>query len=431
MALASICDLLESGVENERYEVNVKIVGNIADGYFSTIKKWGVVADNSGMIRFTIWPNFAEIDLETNNCYNIQEAQFRYNNYTPNLVFDRLTQITQIPSLQEFQDPEPQEFDFSLPYRIVHVRGICLNLLSSVPSIVKQKGIMGNIEGFTLPFVMFHSGDQTPLEIGKVYDFRYASVEKFKNKRELYVDCAIISEIPEETYPVDISGNFTDIDSPIRNIRTKWIFEPIFEKAEDVLRLDPAAIEASIREPLLVSREMYATMCPIDYSDQINQLAYLFGYFPYYIEPIHLVLNSINDEDLAPIIRNGLNINFFGCGPCPELLGLVGFLSEKYPAINNIRATFIDGCSWEPWRMCVIEDIAPEYWDGTVIISEEINCNILGVQRSHSSVISDADIHIVQNVCSDLINRVDSARIVGWLGSLYSMSKPNSVYYHN
>jgi hypothetical protein len=429
MTLLSIHDILESGEARTRYDIVAKIVGKISKGYISSIAKWGVLTDNSAAIRFVVWPNCEELDIEENNCYFFENVEYRINNCTPNLKIDRNSNVNQLSSDIEIDELDPIEFDPSLPCHIVRVRGICLGINPSIPIIAKQKGWIGNREGFKIPFVLFHSGEQTPLDDGKIYDFQYASIEEFHNKRELYVDCSIVTEIQEDEYPIDPYMEFTDLDPDVVNISSKDIYPHFFRTAQTVLGLNRSQIEDRIQGPLIEMKELYAGMEIIDYSNPDNQLAYIFGYFPYYIEPINDVLKSIERDQYQNIFYNRFNVNFYGCGPCPELLGLLRFLSEEHLGIDQINVTFFDGESWDPWRNCVIENISNEYWDGSMNITEKNDCNLLELPRSDNSSVNSADIHIIQNVCSDLVKRFDSARVLHWLRSIYAASKENSMIF--
>jgi hypothetical protein len=426
MVITSICHIIETNREQQQYDITVKVVGNVSKGYYNNMKQWGVLADNSGMIRFTSWVNFNGADIEPNVWYEIHNARYRYNNFTPNLILDSQTSATKLHSDEVIEELDPIEFDYNLPYQIVRVRGICLRINPHAYPNIKQKGWIGNAEQFEMPFTMFNSGGHTSLEVGKIYDIQYASVEYFHDKRELYVDCAQISEIPPQDYSIDSISPFFEIDHSVTNAQSKRIFPHIYSTAQSICGLSPEMIEEKVQLPLIAARMNYEQMMIIDYTNRTNQLAYMFGYFPYYIELIREVFSFIPKGDLDRIIRQGLKVNFYGCGPTPELLGFIRFISEKYPGINQIQATFIDGNSWHPWRSCVINNISKEYWNGK-IVPTEVEDDLLNLPSSHLELIADADIHCIQNVCSDLMKRVATERVVNWLTSIYRTSKTNSL----
>jgi hypothetical protein len=417
---------MEENREQQQYDVVVKVVGTVSRGYASSMKQWGVIADASGVIRFTSWNTFSGPNIEVNTWYQMHNVRYRFNNATPNLLLDAHTSVVKLPSAENVEPLSPIEFDYHLPYKIVRVMGVCQDISTYVYPNVKQKGWIGNAENFKMPFTMFSSGGQTPLEEEKIYDIQYASVENFQHRRELYVDCANITEITSEEYPIDQINLFFEIDPPVINAQTKRIYPQIFSTAQSVYSFPPAIIQDRIRVPLTEARINYEQMAMMDYASPENQLAYMFGYFPFYIEPIRAVLNSIPQSQLDRIFTQGLKVNFYGCGPAPELLGFIRYVSEKYPAITHIQATFIDGNCWSPWRTCVINDICPEYWSGHVNPTDVVS-DILELPTSNPALIADADIHCIQNVCSDLIKRVDYERVSCWLSSVYHLSKMNSL----
>jgi len=424
MIQTSIHDILETCSENARYNVVVKTLGTLAKGYNRYIVQWGVIGDNTGLIRFTVWPNYNGPTIEAIKTYSIQGAKFRINNRTPNLIFDGGTTVTEITDEITIAPQDPIEFDFNLPDLIVRVRGICLAINESVPITVKQKGWIGNIEGFKMPFTIFCSSDHTLLEPGRIYDIFFASVEEFGARRELYLDCAEIVEISSDQYPVDILTPFIEIDIQMPNACSKKICPHFFSTAHEVSGLTLDDIQSQIRTPLLNARENYSMRTDVNYSDRTNQLAYVFGYFPYYIEPIRDTLNTLEKQHLDLVLRNNMKINFYGCGPAPELLGFVRYLTEEYPQITDIQASFFDMYKWDPWRHCVVNNISREYWDGNIRIVEEPEVDLLQLPPE---TIADADIHCIQNVCSDLARTLNPARVAYWLRSIYAASKPNSL----
>jgi hypothetical protein len=109
----------------------------------------------------------------------------------------------------------------------------------------------------------------------------------------------------------------------------------------------------------------------IDYSDLKMQAAYLLAYYPGYIYQSHNTLNCHNVQDCLNIDSDSITISMFGCGPCPELVAIASFLSERFPHVKKIIANVFD-IAVDTWKYSIgiaKEYLLPKIWDGEVIIN--------------------------------------------------------------
>lgn len=68
----------------------------------------------------------------------------------------------------------------------------------------------------------------------------------------------------------------------------------------------------------------------VDYSDIELQIAYVIRYFPGYWQQIYSSLNMIDDfQNEYFSNQSNLNIGIFGCGPCPEIIGITKFFEKR------------------------------------------------------------------------------------------------------
>lgn len=80
-----------------------------------------------------------------------------------------------------------------------------------------------------------------------------------------------------------------------------------------------------------------------DYADPATQEAYLLRYFPYYSLPLKKELDRLHQGGCELPKAELLKAAFFGCGPGPEVVGLMQHLVNiEAPATkkNGIRFTY-------------------------------------------------------------------------------------------
>ena len=102
-------------------------------------------------------------------------------------------------------------------------------------------------------------------------------------------------------------------------------------------------------------REYQSTDISPDYSRMDYQEAYLLCYFLPYSQPVPYLLNQLVLKKEFPyrLPETGvLTATFFGCGPGPELLGLMRYL-RSFQASLRISAAMLDREPWEHGRRIV------------------------------------------------------------------------------
>lgn len=136
-----------------------------------------------------------------------------------------------------------------------------------------------------------------------------------------------------------------------------------------------------LRDPAIeLWREYQSPDISPDYSTEEYQEAYLLCYFLPYSQPVPYLLNQLVLKKNFPyqLPEAGLlTASFFGCGPGPELLGLMRYLVPFQPYIN-ISAAMFDRESWEHGRKIVFQHLLDCAWNPDLYNIQEYKANLVG-----------------------------------------------------
>ena len=116
----------------------------------------------------------------------------------------------------------------------------------------------------------------------------------------------------------------------------------------------------------------------VSYSEPSIQAVYLIRYYPHYAYVNFQILEIIHSQNLfQKFINETLEVCLFGGGPCPEIVGLSKFLSDKYQNIKKLNVNVYDIASdeWTLSRNITEKFVMPEYWSGDL----KVNSNYLNL----------------------------------------------------
>ncbi|MFH1194717.1 MAG: hypothetical protein V1720_03330 [bacterium] len=138
----------------------------------------------------------------------------------------------------------------------------------------------------------------------------------------------------------------------------------------------------------------------VDYKDRYVRAAYMYAYFPFYIEPIYEAIIN-HTEKIHLSTQQELNVTFIGGGPIPELLGLSKVITQKRNDIEKINSYVLDAVPhWASERRICTEEILRSYWEKEFsIVTKEYD--FFQYQMDVPSVIRECDIIVVQNCIND------------------------------
>lgn len=202
--------------ENEWVTVEGKVVSTYSPQTNKIIIA-GVIEDRTGVSRFVIWqrndgsqriPN-----IVVGKSYRFSNAivKMDQNNILTLNAYSN-TEIHEINDEGEISSPVSQIA--SLGIGIANIRAKVIRLYNVTNPKVKYSGVLGDESG-TIPFVAW-SSDGIPdiLEEGKVYQFKYVTVKKNKDKLEAVISRDIKKldiDLNVKTGDTTIEGNFVQV----------------------------------------------------------------------------------------------------------------------------------------------------------------------------------------------------------------------------
>ncbi len=166
-----------------------------------------------------------------------------------------------------------------------------------------------------------------------------------------------------------------------------------------------------------------------DYSRLDYQEAYLLRYFLPYSQPVPYLLNylKLKKNSLYQLPENGaLTTSFFGCGPGPELYGLMSYLNSPQSGIN-VSAAMLDIAPWEHGRRIVFNHLL------TRVKTHEFKSDLVGVTSDFLSGdsekwISTSDLIVIQHCLNERHNaRSNQFQLIENMKQLVARMKTGAV----
>jgi hypothetical protein len=132
------------------------------------------------------------------------------------------------------------------------------------------------------------------------------------------------------------------------------------EQARYLNELKPAA--RALRQAY---RPGYGKPVSASYHDPSIQAVYMLRYYPQYAAIVDVVLDELFEKAALSFNDELLSVSLFGCGPAPELWGLMRFIKRRFLKTEMIVAHLFDAASqqWAPCRAITLEHLLPSIWD--------------------------------------------------------------------
>lgn len=421
--------------------VNVEgYITGISDGYSPSMAQYGILADDSGAIKIVIWIKSNLPRLESGCWYSLLNCRTKNDNGVLNLYPVSTSTISKIP---EKYFPIPNTIPIcDINYGIVSVRAIVLSTDTYHRYDVIQKGWLGDESGFRAPYTIKKGISHEPLIEGQIYRFTYCLVELFHNNKDITLDHSIISDNDDEEFtlnPVLSDYDWIQIIPP--NPMSKHPCEVIMSflnatydiygktQSEKISTLFPSVQKLTTHYSNHQHKE-------IDYRDTAIQAAYMLRYFPYYIETTHQILKSIEPTNLNQIFTDDMTLCLYGCGPAPELLGILRYIQDFQPGVMSVNINYFDLHEWTPWREVCARMISKEYWGGNIGEVKSSSWNYLTDKNTEDpeviEMIRKAKLHSIQNCFSDLFySDVPTETIISTFLELFKMTSQGSLFILN
>ena len=169
-----------------------------------------------------------------------------------------------------------------------------------------------------------------------------------------------------------------------------------------------------------------------DYSRIDYQEAYLLCYFLPYSQPVpyllnHLILKKNFSYQLPE--NELLTASFFGCGPGPEIFGLMRYLGSFQPSIS-ISAAMLDREPWEHGRK-IVRQLLDRVWIPDLYDIQEFNTDIVGstsdfLPDDSEEWVKRSDLIVIQH-CLNERHNAKSERLVENMKQLVEKMKTGAV----
>ena len=121
---------------------------------------------------------------------------------------------------------------------------------------------------------------------------------------------------------------------------TEEIFKLTYEKPSRALYYEDCyGLRDSIQNAVIKLRKSYLpdnhAACEPFYHDEDCRKAYMFAYYPYFINPMQAILKSFVLPNLN--LDKKIYLDCFACGPCPELLATARAVKDYLPDEEKIK----------------------------------------------------------------------------------------------
>lgn len=171
-----------------------------------------------------------------------------------------------------------------------------------------------------------------------------------------------------------------------------------------------------------------------DYSRLDYQEAYLLRYFLPYSQPVPYLLNHLilkKDFPCQLPENRTLIASFFGCGPGPEIFGLMRYLGSPQSAVDISAAMFDIQPAWKHARQIVFKHLLDRVWDPSSYRIQEFESNLVGnagefLPTNSEKLVRESDLIVIQH-CLNERHNAESEGLIGNLAQLVRKMKSGAV----
>jgi replication factor A1 len=202
---------IAEGVPGDWVTIEGKVVALSAPASPS-IAQSGIIADESGAIRFVAWAKSNAPKMAEGSWYRIESAVVDEFKGVPNLKIHSGTTVKEI-SEDRSLIPTPQQIKDLHP-GIGGVRAKVVQEWDASHERMLQSGLLGDETG-TIKFVIWKEPGKEKLTVGAVYSIFYAQVDEFNGRLSLNLNAATIMQ---EDAEIAVSGGESSVRGSIVHI---------------------------------------------------------------------------------------------------------------------------------------------------------------------------------------------------------------------
>lgn len=171
--------------------------------------------------------------------------------------------------------------------------------------------------------------------------------------------------------------------------------------------------------------------CKVNYSSAQLRAAYLFAYYPHYVEVLYHVLREIPEKYLDHLYKPTLRACFLGAGPAPEILGLLAYLNENITGVKKVKACLFDKYvnDWRIGQDITCYRLAPQYCSSAKVAMTPVLFDLLGTDEwsdlaKHS--FRRSDICVMQNAINDQLD--NAPNLLASLLSIFETTVSGTIF---
>ena len=169
------------------------------------------------------------------------------------------------------------------------------------------------------------------------------------------------------------------------------------------------------------------------YDEKRKQEANLLFYYPYYIETIFRELSKIPSPKYPTLNATSQIACLYGCGPAPEYMGLLQYISKEFQSCRELNCYFFDNNDWTTLRSDLINHMKESYCNNQRLITRPIarSANLFDFVDINNvekySEIGMADFHVFQNCLRDLMGTGGKEQVIEIMLNIFQNMKNGSI----
>jgi len=170
------------------------------------VRAAGVIADNTGGIRFTIRQGEPVADIEAGGWYRFDYAIADLYRGAMNLQLNAVTQISPLPGEQTLEPAITQVAEIKPGIVCLHVKVV--QEYESTSERILQSGILGDETG-TIRFVTWKDDNTERLIPGKIYTIQYAIADEYNGRPSLTLNGSAV--IPDDAGAIEVKASGDEV----------------------------------------------------------------------------------------------------------------------------------------------------------------------------------------------------------------------------
>jgi len=198
--------------------VEVKVVSLQPPNSLS-IAQTGVLADNSGAVRFVVFAKASEIPaLELEQWYRIESAVVDSFREVPSLKLHSGSRVTPIANDRSLMPAPPVHLSDLTPGVAASIQVKFVEEWETRSDRMLQTGLVADTSG-KMKFVLWKDEGREKLTLGSAYNIFYASVDTFGGRLSLALNTGVWMEDEDTDIPVPVVVPAPKEDLPVTSIR--------------------------------------------------------------------------------------------------------------------------------------------------------------------------------------------------------------------